>query len=84
MNKLFLSCFKATELIEKKHSFKLTGGEKLKLRLHKLICDACVKYEKQSILIEKSISNMQKREPVSTDFKKLKVRISQNLERLSK
>jgi len=54
MHILFLSCLKATELIEKKLHFKLSATEKLQLKVHKMMCSACTNYEKQDILIEKS------------------------------
>lgn len=57
MNILLLSCLKATELIEKKLHFKLSFTERLQLSMHKIVCEACSNYEKQSILIEKSISH---------------------------
>ena len=41
MHLLFLSCLKATELIEKKMHFKLSFGERLQLSVHKAMCDAC-------------------------------------------
>ena len=56
MHILFLSCLKATELIEKKIHFKLSFTEKLQLKMHKAMCDACSTYEKQNLLIEKGIS----------------------------
>jgi len=52
MQLFLLSCLKATELIEKKMNFKLTGREKLQLSMHKMVCNACRNYEKQSKLIE--------------------------------
>ena len=57
MNILLLSCLKATELIEKKLHFKLSFTESLQLSMHKMVCEACSNYEKQNILIEKSISH---------------------------
>ncbi len=53
---LFISCLKATELIEKKFHFKLSIREKLQLKLHKMMCEACTKYEKHSDIIEKGKS----------------------------
>ncbi len=55
MHFLFLSCLKATELIEKKFHFKLSDKEKIQLKIHKLMCDACKTYEKQSEIIEEGI-----------------------------
>jgi len=59
MHILFLSCLKATELLEKKLYFKLSLKEKLKLRMHKSMCEACSNYQKQSILIEKAIAKQE-------------------------
>jgi hypothetical protein len=84
MHILFLSCLKATELIEKKFHIKLSFREKLQLKLHKMMCEFCSRYEKQSIFIEKGISNIQKKEPIPVDLEKLKERISVNLEELNK
>jgi hypothetical protein len=55
MNFLFLSCLKATELIERKFHFKLSSKEKIQLELHKMMCNACKTYEKQSGIIEEGI-----------------------------
>lgn len=52
MNYLMLSCKKATELIEKRTLVKLSFKEKVQLRLHKSMCDACTAYEKQSRKID--------------------------------
>ncbi len=56
MKKIFLSCQKATELMEKKINFQLSTIEGIQLNLHKYVCDACLQYEKQSILLEKWIT----------------------------
>ena len=58
MQFLFLSCLKATELIEKKLHLTLSFKEKLQLKVHKMMCDACTHYEKQSIIIENGIANL--------------------------
>ena len=79
MHILFLSCLKATELIEKKLHFRLSGKEKLQLKLHKMMCDACSSYEKQSIFLEKGISLNQKKDFSEEDLKKLQVVISEKL-----
>ena len=79
MHRLFLSCLKATELIEKKLHFSLSGKEKLQLKMHKMMCDACSSYEKQTIFLEKGISLSQKKEFSEDDLKKLKVVISEKL-----
>ena len=48
MNMLMLSCKKATSLIEKKSFIGLSFKEKIQLKMHKSMCDACSNYEKQS------------------------------------
>jgi len=58
MHILLLSCYKATELIEKKMHFKLTVKENFQLKIHKSMCKACSNYEKQNIIIEKGIANL--------------------------
>ncbi|NOY49681.1 MAG: hypothetical protein GXO88_03825 [Chlorobi bacterium] len=58
MNIMFLSCLKATELIEKKLAFKLSITEKIQLAVHKTMCEACSNYEDQSILIDKGLHNL--------------------------
>lgn len=60
MHILFLSCLKASEFIEKKLHFKLSFSENIQLELHKMMCSACSRYEKQSIIIEKSIEMQNK------------------------
>ncbi len=79
MHKLFLSCLKATELIEKKLHFKLSIRERLQLRTHKMMCNACSNYEKQSIIIEKGISINQKSDFSVDDIQKLKLAITEKL-----
>lgn len=51
MKSMMLSCDKATELMEKKVDFGLTLTERLKLKLHTGMCDACANYQKQTALI---------------------------------
>jgi hypothetical protein len=53
MKRFMLSCYAATELMEKKHRGKLSFGEKMQLFLHTAMCDACSRYEKQSQLLER-------------------------------
>ena len=71
MKYLFLSCLKATELIEKKYIFKLTFREKIQLTLHKAMCEACSNYEKQDLMIEKAI---EKQTPKAKDIKSVDIK----------
>jgi len=57
MNKLMLSCKKATELIEKQQLTPLRFVERMQLKMHKSMCDACSAYEKQSIFIDKALNS---------------------------
>ena len=80
MHIFFLSCLKATELIEKKFHFNLSLKEKLQLKMHKMMCEACTKYEKHSLLIEKGISKMEKSKMSTIDVEALKTKISKEIE----
>lgn len=59
MHILFLSCMKATELLEKKLYFPLSIRKKMQLSMHKSMCKACTNYQKQNVLIEKAIEKME-------------------------
>ncbi len=72
---LFLSCLKASELIEKKLHFKLSFRERLQLKIHKSMCEACRIYEKQSTLIEKGISMQMPGHADEIDVEQLKSKI---------
>lgn len=80
MNKLFLSCIKATELIEKKHLFKLSMTEKIQLMMHKMMCDACTLYEKQSKTLGKALSRSLNQDEDSVDLETLKKDIIKKIE----
>ncbi|WP_164977419.1 hypothetical protein [Ancylomarina salipaludis] len=71
----FLSCLKASELIERDIHFKLKHKEKLQLKIHKLLCNKCKQYHKHSLLIEQCIHNLKNKEAMTVDFKKLEKRI---------
>ncbi len=53
MNSLFLSCCKASELIDKKAVYGLRPTERIKLYLHTNVCSFCRKYKKQNELLER-------------------------------
>ncbi len=57
MHFLFLSCLKATELMEKKLHIKLNFKNKIQLKIHKSMCKACQLYDRQNKFIDKSIKN---------------------------
>lgn len=83
MHLLFLSCLKATGLIEKKMLFRLTRTEKMQLKVHKLLCTACSNYDKQSTLIEKGIAHSTQATFSAEDLARLKMAIHQKLESLN-
>ncbi len=56
-HKLFSSCHKATELVEKRQIAGLSCKEKLQLGIHKVMCGACKNYEKQSLYIDVLLKN---------------------------
>lgn len=53
------SCKKASEMVEKRNLFGLSFIERIKLKMHLSVCNACKSYEKQSHLIDKVISEKQ-------------------------
>jgi hypothetical protein len=79
-NILFLSCLKASELVEKNIHFKLSFTEKMQLKLHKSMCEACRIYEKQSSFIEKGISMQKPGQVDPANVEQLKVKIRKMLE----
>ena len=82
MHILFLSCLKATELIEKKISFKLSRKEKIQIKAHKMMCSACTNYEKHSLLIEKGLEKSMHPDFSQEDLELLKQGINKKLEGL--
>ncbi|MBC7125640.1 MAG: hypothetical protein H5T24_08430 [Bacteroidales bacterium] len=80
MHILFLSCQKATELIEKKFHFKLSLSERIQLKIHKMMCEACTKYEKQSSILDKGISQALKNNYSDIDLENLKLMIHKKIE----
>lgn len=81
MHFLFLSCLKATELMEKKFHLKLSFKEKFQLELHKMMCDACTNYEKQSKIIEEGIKAHLHKPSSEIDEEQLKKQIHAKLQK---
>ncbi|MBK8881369.1 MAG: hypothetical protein IPN67_03025 [Bacteroidales bacterium] len=80
MNKMFLSCLKATELIEKKLLFKLSLSEKIRLKMHKMMCDACTLYEKQTKILHKAMEGHPNKEELSVDLSNFKKDLIRKIE----
>lgn len=55
MQKMMLSCKKATELIDKKIHSGINREEKVKLYFHTMMCSACTNYEKQGYIIDRAL-----------------------------
>jgi hypothetical protein len=80
MHILFLSCLKSSELIEKKLHFRLTLRERMQLKMHTMMCDACTMYQKQSYIIEKGIEQQYGRMLEVIEANDLKHRIKLKLQ----
>jgi hypothetical protein len=80
MHILFLSCLKSSELIEKKLHFRLSFRERMQLKIHKMMCDACTMYEKQSIILEKGVEHWFSNMPEAGDVEDLKLSIKLRLQ----
>ncbi len=81
---LFLSCDKATELVEKKLLHKLSIKEKLQLKVHMMMCDPCSTYEKQSTIIDEVLSKEKSTECSKQDVDRLKKSITEKLKDVNK
>jgi ribosomal protein S3AE len=84
LERIAYNCRKATLLIEKKQSIRLTTREKMELRIHLAGCSICRVYEQQSVLINKMMTRLFKGSPrnikLDSDFKEnLQKRIEQKL-----
>ncbi len=81
MHTMFFSCLKATELLEKGIHVKLSVSDRIRLYVHKKMCVACSRYEKQSILLEKGIDLNSKIDFDANEIRLLKESIIEQLER---
>ncbi len=52
MSRIFISCKKAAELIEKKQAGYISLGDRWRLWLHIYMCSLCAVYERQSQKIQ--------------------------------
>ncbi len=82
-----LSCYKATELIEKKSVFPLNRVQRVQLFMHTQVCDACRNYQKQSELLDEVLEKEFRalnEENLSNDQESDNQRINRLSERLDK
>lgn len=57
---MIISCKSASQLISKSLDQRLSFSERLKLRLHLLICDVCTHFKQQLFILQASIKNLLK------------------------
>jgi len=76
---MFLSCLKATDLINKKSDTPLNCIENLQLKAHKSMCKACRNYEKQTTLIDTALNATLNKEGLSVDVDELKISIQEKI-----
>jgi hypothetical protein len=83
MNFLLLSCKKATFLIEKRELSSLSFIERIQLKLHTSMCEACRIYEKQSKIIDEALSQWIKAAAEKKEFlsKEVKEKIISELKK---
>jgi hypothetical protein len=55
LHSVFLSCLKASQLVEKQQIFGLSASELIQMKAHLLICKGCNEYKIQSFFIAKGI-----------------------------
>jgi len=79
MHYMFLSCLKATELIDKKSYVPLSCVQNIQLKAHKSMCKACRNYEKQSSLLDKTLNATLNKEDLTVDIDALKAQIQENI-----
>jgi hypothetical protein len=53
-----LTCKQATALVSQGLDRQLSGWERLKLRLHLLVCDSCSKFVRQSAFIRRAVQRL--------------------------
>lgn len=82
MHYMFLSCIKATELINKKSEASLSCVENIQLKTHKSMCKACTNYEKQTSLLDIALLNSLQKEQPTVDIAKLKIQIQEKINAL--
>lgn len=75
-----ISCFKSTQLIEKRHIYNLSFMEKMQLKIHTKTCKTCASYKYKSDLIEKGISDNVNRSEPSSDTSNLIHKILKNID----
>lgn len=78
---MFLSCLKATGLVEKRFHVRLSFRENLQLEIHKSMCSACRMYEKQSSVLNEAMLHPERWQHNKEDLTEFKALIVQELNR---
>jgi predicted anti-sigma-YlaC factor YlaD len=78
MNKMMLSCVKATQLMEQKELMPLSFMQEMQLKMHVAMCSGCKNYMKQAALINKLL-NKTFNSVRETDTKALEEKILSNI-----
>jgi hypothetical protein len=85
MSKLFLTCKRATELIEKQQTVGLTVTERIQLRSHLGMCHTCNFYARYSRKIETLIQSLLRKQASAPESNTaLKQRITNTIDALKK
>ncbi len=79
INKMMLSCVKATELMELKEVVPLSIKKKIQLRMHVAMCSGCRNYMKQTKLINKLLNKNFNSTPATPGTDELKTAIIKKL-----
>ena len=66
-------------MIEKKLHFSLSVREKYQLKMHRMMCDACRRYDKQTNFIETSLKSQDHIFEKEVDVEKLKQLIHEKI-----
>lgn len=79
LHKMLLTCKEATFLVEKREAGKISFREKIQLKAHLWICNACKNYEKQSKIIEKMLNKIFQKKEAETLSKEFKQKIIEKM-----
>ena len=69
-----------TELLEKKLHVRLSPREKYQLKVHKMMCEACRRYERQNLFIENQLKYQNYNSRKEIDVDELKKLINKKLQ----
>lgn len=81
MHYMFLSCLRATELINKKSDSPLSCVQNLQLKAHKSMCKACSNYEKQTSLLDNALQASLNKEGLKVNVDALKESIQTKIKK---